>query len=219
MLIDVQDRVVKGLQKSSCAPVPSKLFIQRYRRYNHPGKYGARAANGEPAAMYGMEDDPVPSNVATADDEALEPFAQFIRDRLMNPVIRYMLKPSKKLLHKLPSYKRELPGGNEDFEDVYEKTLNDIANVCVYVVATLILITPIAIFNTVQQQTLRIVIVPLFCLLLAASAQLMGPGSMPLFTLVTRYPASCLLWTRDMLTKTVFSRPWWYSSLLQGISR
>ncbi|RAR10032.1 hypothetical protein DDE82_001306 [Stemphylium lycopersici] len=183
----LHDRVIKGLQKSSCAPIPSKLFMQRYRHYNRPEKYGARAANGEPAAMYGMEGDQVPWHVATADDEALQPLAQFIRDRLMKPVIRYMLKPSKKLLHKLPSYKRELPGGHEDFEDVYEETLNAIANVCVYVVATMILIAPIAIFNTVQQQTLRIVIVPLFCLLLVASAQLMGPGSMPLFTLVTSF--------------------------------
>jgi hypothetical protein len=50
--------------------------------------------------------------------------------------------------------------------------------------AILILIAPIATLNSVEQQTLRIAIMPFFCLILAASAQLMGPSAMPLFLIV-----------------------------------
>ena len=164
------------------APSPSKADLDLYRIYN--GGSG-RTANGELASLYGDRGQPIPSDLATADGDDLEPMAQLIRDRLMNPVIQCIVRPSKALLHVLPMHRRGLPPTGIDMEYVEGKVVSAIANACVHVLATLILIAPIAIFTVVEEQTLRIVVMPLFCLLLTASAQLMGPRSMPLFTLVT----------------------------------
>ena len=164
------------------APSPSKADMELYRIYN--GGSG-RAANGERASLYGNKGQPIPSDLATAESDDLEPMAQLIVDRLMNPVIKYVVRPSKALLHVLPMYRRGLPPTGTDVEYVQGKVVSAIANACVHVLATLVLIAPIAIFTVVEEQTLRIVVMPLFCLLLTASAQLMGPRSMPLFTLVT----------------------------------
>lgn len=153
-----------------------------YRIYN--GGSG-RAANGEFASLYGDRGQSIPSDLATAESDDLEPMAQFIRDRLMNPVIKCIVRPSKALINALPMHRREVPPTGTAVEYVEHMTVSAIANACVHVLATLVLIAPIAIFTVVQQQTLRIVVIPLFCLLLTASAQLMGPRSMPLFTLVT----------------------------------
>ena len=175
-------QVVEGFRKMSTAPSPSEAIMDLYRIYN--GGSG-RAANGELASLYGNRGQPIPSGLATAESDDLEPMAQLIRDRLMNPVIQCIVRPSKALLHILPMYRKGLPHTGIDVEYVPGKVVSAIANACVHVLATLVLIAPIAIFTVVEEQTLRIVVMPLFCLLLTASAQLMGPRSMPIFTLVT----------------------------------
>ncbi|KAG9188235.1 hypothetical protein G6011_02158 [Alternaria panax] len=166
------------------APLPSKANMNLYRIYN--GGDG-RAANGEMAVLYGEKDQSIPSNLATAESDDLEPMAESIRDFFMDLAMKYVLRPSKVLLHALPLYRMESMAAGTDVEFVHEKTVSAVANASVYLLAILVLIAPIATFTVVQDQTSRIVIMPLFCLLLTGSAQLMGPRSMPLFILVTAY--------------------------------
>jgi len=145
-----------------------------------------RAANGEMALMYGQRGEPIPSNLAAVDVEDLPPMALFIREWLLNPLVDFIAEPSQDLLLRLPMYRRRYQDKEEDSSGriINSKTITAVANASVYVLAILILIAPIATFNVVKEQSLRIVIMPLFCLLLAASAQLMGSDAMPSYTIV-----------------------------------
>jgi hypothetical protein len=188
-LTNSEGRVIKNYQKLNFAPSPSKIFMRKYRNYSGDMLGSVRAANGELASMYGYKTDPVPSNLATADTEDdLEPMARFVLVWLVNPINDYVVAPIHQLFIRL-STGRPRPSivDDEDYGMAVanERIVSAVANTLVYVFAILILVAPIAAFNTIQDRSLRIVIMPLFCLLLAASAQLMGSRSMPLFTLVT----------------------------------
>ncbi|KAI1663178.1 hypothetical protein L13192_12790, partial [Pyrenophora tritici-repentis] len=78
--------------------------------------------------------------------------------------------------------------GNTKAEYSYDfvsvETLRGISRAFVYVLAILLLIAPIAIFNSIENQTQRIVIMPFFCLLIVASAGGMGSETMPVFMMV-----------------------------------
>jgi hypothetical protein len=137
------------------------------------------------ATLYGDIGHPIPSDLATAESDDLEPMARFIRDFLMDLVVNYIVQPSKVLLHVLPIHRRKPMATETDVEYVPGRVVTAVANASVYVLAILILIAPIATFTVVQEQKSRIVVMPLFCLLLTASAQLMGSRSMPVFSLVT----------------------------------
>jgi hypothetical protein len=166
----------------SIAPLPSKANMNLYRIHN--GGSG-RAANGEIASLYGEKDQPIPSDLATAESDDLEPMAEFIRDCLMDLVVKYIVRPSRLVLHLLPMYEKEPLAVEDNLEYVDEKVITAVTNASITVLAILILIAPIATFTVVQEQTSRIVAMPLFCLLLAVSAQIAGPRSMPVFLLVT----------------------------------
>jgi hypothetical protein len=181
-------RVVENFQKKSMSPPPSKVFMRKYRIVSRVGKGDTRAANGEMASMYGCDGEAIPSNLATADNEDLEPMAQLIYDRLLNPVNSYIIAPVQKLWYSLSCHRRSRLDMDDDeygLDVVSDRILAAVAQAFVYVLAILILIAPIATFNTIEEQTLRIVIMPFFCLVLLASAQLMGSRSMPVFILVT----------------------------------
>jgi hypothetical protein len=158
--------------------------MRKYRAYSGAGIGSTRAANGELASMYGYKGDPVPSNLATADNEDLEPMAQFVLVWVVNPINDYVVAPLHHLYNRLMT-RQSRPSSDCGMDVANERTVSAIANTLVYVIAILVLIAPIATFNNIEDQSLRIAVMPLFCLLLTASAQLMGPRSMPLFTLVT----------------------------------
>jgi hypothetical protein len=187
-LLTIEGRMVKNFQKVNLAPPPSKVVMSRYRIVSRIGKGSKRIANGELASTYGYDGEPIPPNLATVDNEDLEPMAQFVYDWLANPINEYIIAPVRKLWYRLPVNRRRRPAADVDaygMDAANARFVSAVANVFVYVIAILILIAPIATFNSIQEQTLRIVVMPLFCLVLAASAQLMGSRSMPLFTLVT----------------------------------
>ncbi|KAF1946244.1 hypothetical protein EJ02DRAFT_248175 [Clathrospora elynae] len=183
----LHSRAVKNSREMALAPSPSKVFTRKYRLFNSIGGRSIRAANGEMSSIYGRDGDPIPSNLATADNEDLEPMAQFVNDWLMNPFIDYVGRPFQSLCFSLPMYEGNRPTTGDGMDVVNARTISAVAEAFVCVVAILVLIAPIATINTIQGQTLRIVVIPLFCFLFAASAQFMGPRSMPLYTLVTAY--------------------------------
>jgi hypothetical protein len=165
---------------------PSKDAMDLYRAKSCVKEPGRRGANGEMALMYGQVGEPVPPNVATVDDEVLSPMAQFICEWILNPLVDYIVEPPKNLLLQLPMYKRRhaAEGDNIGSLTVKSRTIEAVAEAFVYVLAILILVAPIATFTVVEKQSQRIVIMPLFCLLLAASAQLMGSRARPTFIIV-----------------------------------
>jgi hypothetical protein len=176
--------LIKNYQKLNLAPSPSKIFMRQYR--NH-GIGSMRAANGELVSTYNYKTGSVPSNLATADNEDLEPMAQFVLVWLVNPINDYVVAPIHQLFVRLSTRRpRSTIVDDQDYgiEVASERILSAVANTLVYIFAILILVAPVATFNTIQDRSLRIVIMPLFCMLLAAAAQLMGPKSMPSFTLV-----------------------------------
>ena len=179
-------RIVKTSPKMSSSTPPSMASMNKYRVNSLVNKPGMRSANGELASMYGQEGDSIPSNLAAVDDEGLSPMALFIRDWLLNPLVDVIATPSQDLLMRLPVYRRRYQEKEEDSNGrfINSNTISAAANAFVYVLAILILIAPIATFNVVKEQSLRIIIMPLFCLLLAASAQLMGSDAMPWYTIV-----------------------------------
>jgi hypothetical protein len=159
--------------------------MRKYRYYIRTGNESIRAANGELASIYSDDGDPVPSELATANNEDLEPMTEFVYDWLMDPVIDYILDPLLRLWRSLKFSARKRPMTGGDIVDVDERILSAVAKVFVCVLAMLFLIAPIATSNIIEDQTLRVVITSLFCLPFVASAQLMGSRSMPLYTLVT----------------------------------
>ncbi|CAN9366862.1 unnamed protein product [Alternaria alternata] len=181
-------RIVKTSPKMSSSTPPSMASMNKYRINSLVNKTGMRSANGELASMYGQEGDSIPSNLAAVDDEGLSPMALFIRDWLLNPLVDVIATPSQDLLMRLPVYRRRYQEKEQEQDSngrvINSNTVSTAANAFVYVLAILILIAPIATFNVVKDQSLRIIIMPLFCLLLAASAQLMGSDAMPWYTIV-----------------------------------
>lgn len=181
------ERIVKTSPRMSSSTPPSMASMNKYRINSLVNKTGMRSANGELASMYGQEGDPIPSNLAAVDDEGLPPMALFIRDWLLNPLVDVIATPSQDLLMRLPVYRRryqEEEEQNSNGRVINSNTVSAAANAFVYVLAILILIAPIATFTVVKEQSLRIIIMPLFCLLLAGSAQLMGSDAMPWYTIV-----------------------------------
>ncbi|CAN9115418.1 unnamed protein product [Alternaria alternata] len=179
-------RIVEASQKMSSSTPPSKKSMDRYRIFSHVEKSGMRGANGEMAFMYGQMGESIPFNLATVDDEDLQPMARFISKWLLDPLVEYILAPPRDLLLKLPMYKTKYSvESKESRRRIFNtKTVSAVAETCVYTLAILILIAPIATFTVVEEQSLRIIIMPLFCLVLVVSAQLMGSDAMPLYTLV-----------------------------------
>ncbi|KAI4609744.1 hypothetical protein J4E80_008389 [Alternaria sp. BMP 0032] len=180
-------RVVETSEKFTSSSPPSKKATDLWRACNRVKVPGMRAANGEIASLlYGQRGDPIPYNVATVKNEDLSPMAQFICDWVLDPLVRYISGPPRDLFSKLPMYKRRFPvEGKDSRRRIFTKsTVEGVANACVYVLAILILIAPIATFTVVGEQSQRIVIIPLFCLLLAASAQFMGTSATPSFIMV-----------------------------------
>lgn len=147
----------------------------------HPGM---RAANGELASRYGQQKEPVPPNFGVMNHEDLEPMTEFVWKWIANPVNEWLVAPSRKLLHSLPLYK-DRKSHQEDKGLFDQRTIQTYANGLMYVLVTLILVAPIAIFNAVESQTTRIVIMPLFGLVLVALAQYMGSKSRFIATLAT----------------------------------
>jgi hypothetical protein len=160
--------------------------MDRYRIFSRVEKSGIRGANGEMASMYGQMGEPIPFYLATVNDEDLQPMARFISEWLLDPLVDYILAPPRDLLLKLPMYKSKYPvESKESRRRIFNtKTVSAVAETCVYTLAILILVAPIATFTVVEEQSLRIIIMPLFCLVLVVSAQLMGSDAMPLYTLV-----------------------------------
>ncbi|CAI9629340.1 unnamed protein product [Alternaria burnsii] len=186
----LHERIVKTSPRMSSSTPPSMASMNKYRINSLVNKTGMRSANGELASMYGQEGDPIPSNLAAVDDEGLPPMALFIRDWLLNPLVDVIATPSQDLLMRLPVYRRryqEEEEQNSNGRVINSNTVSAAANAFVYVLAILILIAPIATFTVVKEQSLRIIIMPLFCLLLAGSAQLMGSDAMPWYTIVIGY--------------------------------
>jgi hypothetical protein len=186
--MNIEGHMVKSFREMSLAPSPSKVMMCRYRIVSRIGNGSKRSANGELVSNYGYDGEPIPRNLATADNEDLEPMAQFVYDWLANPINEYLIAPTRRLWYNVPVNRRRHPTVDVDgygMDAANAKFLSAVANAFVYVIAILVLIAPIATFNSIQNQTLRIVAMPLFCLVLVASAQLMGTRSMPLFMLVT----------------------------------
>lgn len=185
-LMVLTERVVEAFQKMNSSSPPSMLSMDKYRINSLVDKSGMRAANGELASMYGQQGAPIPPNLAAVDDEGLSPMALFIRGWILNPLVDFIAVPSQDLLMRLPMYRRiyQEKGKSSRGRIINSKTISAVANAFVDVLAILILIAPIATFNVVKEQSLRIVIMPLFCLLLTASARLMGSGAMSSYTIV-----------------------------------
>ncbi|KAI4648271.1 hypothetical protein J4E93_004683 [Alternaria ventricosa] len=180
------ERFAQASRQMSSSTPPRKASMDLFRIKSRVEEPGRRGANGELAAMYGQEGDSVPPNVATVDDENLSPMARFICEWLLNPLVDYIVVPPRKLLLQLPTFKRRRvnEGNNVDSRRINDRTIEAVAEAFVYVSATLILVAPIATFTVVREQSQRLVIMPLFCLLFAASAQLMGSSAKPSFILV-----------------------------------
>jgi hypothetical protein len=167
------------------SPLPSAAFMDYYRIFSRVDEVDIRAANGEMARRYGQEYQTVPRTFGAMSYENLEPMAQLLFDWFANPVYDYFVAPSRKFLHLLPIYKDRKSDPDYDGGYVAKGTIAVFANTMVYVLVTLILVAPITIFNVVGSQTVRIAVMPLFCLLLIVSAQHMGSRSMPVAMLAT----------------------------------
>ena len=201
-LTSSKDCVVQATKRLYSAPPLSKLYMGWYRLYSHVHLQDMRAANGEMASMYGQEGDPLPARFAALVDDGLVPVAQFVLDWVINPLNDHIVHPSRKQLRRFRTYRRrnqtvkndgEAVKPNDDIgsskveendDVVSRKTLGDIYHAFVYVLAILLLIAPIATFNSIEKQSKRIAIMPLFCLLLVASEGRMGPNTMPVFMMV-----------------------------------
>ncbi|KAF1835428.1 hypothetical protein BDW02DRAFT_597308 [Decorospora gaudefroyi] len=187
--------VHENSKRLNWSPSPSNVFMRMFRISNRtgPGNDGLRAANGEMTLMYRQEGEPIPFYLMAEDNEDLEPMAQFVMVWLMNPVNDWIIAPAQRFWHRMPFYPRKRLHGESDDPEAYgvdvvnSRTLSAVANALVYVIAILILLAPIATFNTIQGQTLRIAIMPFFCLVLVGAAQLMGSSTTPMFTLVTTF--------------------------------
>ena len=197
-----KDRVVQATKRLYSAPPPSKLYMGWYRLYSHVDSPNMRAANGEMASMYGQDGDPLPARFAALVDDGLVPVTQFVLDWVINPLNDLIVERSRKHLRRFRTYRRrnrtvkndgEAVEPNDDIGNnkveendgvVSLKTLSNISQAFVYVLAILLLIAPIATFNSIEKQTKRIAIMPFFCLLLVASAGRMGHNTMPVFMMV-----------------------------------
>ena len=168
----------------SRSPLPSVPFMDLYRIWSGVENQGMRAANGELASRYGQQKQHVPPNFGVMDDEDLEPMAQFVWKWMVNPINEWLIAPSTKLLDALPMYKNR-KSLREDKGLFDERSIQTLANGLMNILVTSILIVPIATFNVVESQTARIVVMPLFCLLLVALAQCMGSKSRFIATLAT----------------------------------
>ncbi|EOA86453.1 uncharacterized protein SETTUDRAFT_39582 [Exserohilum turcica Et28A] len=186
------DQLTEGGRKMWKARSPSALAMRQYRWLSRVNEPGVRAANGELASKYGDMGKMRPSDLATMFHEDLAPMEQFVL-RMANPVWHYLVNPYKDLSNKfserlislLPIH-RVADYNQEGYEDsVAKETLEAVANVLVYMLLTLILVAPIAIFNTVESQKVRIAVMPFCCLLLISSAHRMGEKPMLMATLAT----------------------------------
>ncbi|KAI2479299.1 hypothetical protein Ptr902_09510 [Pyrenophora tritici-repentis] len=196
------DDVAKAAKRMSSVHPPSKLYMEWYRTYSRVDELNMRAANGEMASMYGQEGKPIPSHLAALHDDGLDPTTRFVLNFVINPLNNHIRWPSKTVLRWIPAYLRgnwigkndeEAANSNDDtgntkaeysYDFVSVETLRGISRAFVYVLAILLLIAPIAIFNSIENQTQRIVIMPFFCLLIVASAGGMGSETMPVFMMV-----------------------------------
>ncbi|KAA8617200.1 hypothetical protein PtrSN002B_011410 [Pyrenophora tritici-repentis] len=196
------DDVAKAAKRMSSVHPPSKLYMEWYRTYSRVDELNMRAANGEMASMYGQEGKPIPSHLAALHDDGLDPTTRFVLNFVINPLNNHIGWPSKTVLRWIPAYLRgnwigkndeEAANSNDDtgntkaeysYDFVSVETLRGISRAFVYVLAILLLIAPIAIFNSIENQTQRIVIMPFFCLLIVASAGGMGSETMPVFMMV-----------------------------------
>ncbi|USP77360.1 hypothetical protein yc1106_04634 [Curvularia clavata] len=181
---DATAQVTKSSQIMGRSPLPSVPFMDLYRAGS--GVVGTRAANGELAYRYGRKKQPVPPNLGAMNHEDLEPMTEFVWKWIANPINEWLVAPSKKILYLLPMYK-DGRSPQEDKGLFDERSIQTFANGLMNLLVTSILIVPIATFNVVESQTARIVVMPLFCLLLLALAQYMGPRSSFIATLATAY--------------------------------
>ncbi|KAF1840534.1 uncharacterized protein K460DRAFT_411117 [Cucurbitaria berberidis CBS 394.84] len=180
------ERAFRAARQMALSDSPSKEYMRKYRSNSGSGKGGTRAANGELMSIYGQENELVPSDLTTLDDEELEPIANFIVDWLMNPFVDYIGTRFQRFWHKL-LYGKMRPAEGDDIEAVNARTISAIARAFVSVMAILFLVAPIATLDSIQQPKLRILVMALFGQLFATSAQFMGSRSVPLYMLITAY--------------------------------
>ncbi|KAK1917025.1 hypothetical protein P3342_001607 [Pyrenophora teres f. teres] len=199
------DAVVEAAKRTSAANPPSNLYMELYRTYSRVDEPNMRAANGEMASIYGQDGKPIPTHLAALHDDGLDTMTRFVLNFVINPLNEHIRGPSKSVFQRVRTHLRRNSTGKNDEEvakpdfdigntnlegcdDVVSfKTLHGISRAFVYVLAILLLITPIATFNSIENQTQRIVIMPFFCLLIVASAGGMGADTMPVFTMVISY--------------------------------
>ncbi|KAF2855383.1 hypothetical protein T440DRAFT_474808 [Plenodomus tracheiphilus IPT5] len=169
------------------SPTPSLSVLDSFRIRSSVGEQAKRAANGQLLSIYGEFRGPVPPNLTTAYDGVSEPMARLLYERLMDPFIDHVAAPLLSRLRRLGIFSKAQWTQDSILERVDLRIIHGLADIVMSMMAILSLAIPIGILNVIQRPELRIVFMALFSPVYALLAQLMGPRSILLNTLIAAY--------------------------------
>ncbi|KAH7123667.1 hypothetical protein B0J11DRAFT_318441 [Dendryphion nanum] len=168
-------------------PPPSRFFMQKlYKDHMKPDSDRFRAPNGLDASCYNMGYDfaAVEYVAYNNPDLDLDPIESLLAYRLTAPFFKYVIFPIKDYLECLLGRSR----GSSDIEEtISEGSIRMIARLLIGVLATVLLTTAVATLNNFADTTTTILVMALFCLVFASSAQFLGQGSIPMHNLIATF--------------------------------
>jgi hypothetical protein len=167
------------------APYPSMKSMNGFRVQcgYHDGI--SRAANGELLSSYGEINAPVPVYAATIWDEDFEPIEQAIVTWLMNPFLKLIVNPLRRILFDLPLLRKKFASKDREVKIVRANTITAFARAFVVVIAILSLTAAVFTLQAVEGPKVRIMAMGMFAQVFILPMQLLGSRSLPLYTLIT----------------------------------
>jgi hypothetical protein len=177
-------KVVKVMKEMALAQAPMKEFMDDFRVDSKYNSEIRRAANGEMLSCYGSKGEPVPEWCATIGPQNLDPAQYAVRHWLLDPLFAFISTPFQSILLNIPKIRKRSDKAKRDIRVFSENTVTALAGTVMIMVAILCATAAIFTLDVVKKRQIRILIMAIYAMAFALPMQLLGPSSLPLYTLV-----------------------------------
>jgi hypothetical protein len=177
-------KVAKEMTEMALAPAPLREFMDDFRIESKYDSEIVRAANGELLSCYGSKGEPVPDWCATTGPQNLNPAQHAVRHWLLDPLITFVSTPFRSILLKIPTIQKRSDSTKRNIKVFSENTVTALADTVMVMVAILCATAAIFTLSAVKKREIRILIMAIYAMAFALPMQLLGPSSLPLYTLV-----------------------------------
>jgi hypothetical protein len=178
------EKVATAMGRVALAPLPSKEFMDDFRSQSRYNSEIVRAANGELLSQYGQIKAPVSDQYATVGPQNRDPAQDVVRQWLMDPLITFVSAPFRSILLKIPMIRKKCDRTKRDINVFSESSVNALAGTVMVMVAVLCATAAIFTLDVVKKRQVRILIMAIYAMAFALPMQLLGPSSLPLYSLV-----------------------------------